>query len=144
MAVVIRLKRTGRRNRPCYRINVADSRSPRDGRALDTLGVYDPISKVAERQHTVNVELARQWLKQGATPSATVHTLFKKHGVYEGELELRPKPPRRRPGRKKTTKTRERKHAAKGARAEAKTVRRGERKVAKAAAAKAAKAAAAE
>ena len=44
MAVVIRMKRSGRKNRPCYRISVADSRDPRDGRTLESLGLYDPIA----------------------------------------------------------------------------------------------------
>ena len=85
MAVVIRLKRTGRRNRPCYRISVADSRWPRDGRTLETLGLYDPISKDNEKQATLKVERARHWLSRGALPSETVRSLFKRFGVYEGE-----------------------------------------------------------
>lgn len=144
MAVVIRLKRTGRRNRPCYRISVADSRSPRDGRVLENLGLYDPIASAEERQHTLEVERARHWLQHGAKPSQTVHALFKKHGVYEGDLELGKEKPRKRPGRKTVTKTRTRKHAAKAARAEAKQARQAERKATKLAARKAAKAAAAE
>ncbi len=144
MAVVIRLKRTGRRNRPCYRISVADSRNPRDGRILEHLGLYDPVCGVAERQHTLNVDRARHWLRHGALPSPTVRALFKKHGVYEGDLELGKTKPRRRPGRKVVTKTRTRKHAAKAARAEAKGVRQTERKATKSAARKAAAAAAAE
>ena len=143
MAVVIRLKRTGRRNRPCYRISVADSRSPRDGRVLDSLGLYDPVCPAAERQHTLNVDRARHWLRHGAKPSETVHSLFKAHGVYEGDLELGKDKVRKRKGRNTATKTRARKHAAKTARADAKTVRQAERKVAKSAARKAAKAAAA-
>lgn len=138
MAVVIRLTRTGRRNRPCYRINVADSRSPRDGRNLDTLGIYDPIATATESRHTVDVDRARRWLSQGAKPSPTVHTLFKAHGVYEGELELGKERVRKRPGRRKATATRKRKQAAKAARAQAKEARRAERKTAKLAASKAA------
>lgn len=141
MAVVIRLKRTGRRNRPCYRISVADSRSPRDGRVLESLGLYDPISKNEENQHTLNVERAQHWLRHGAKPSETVHSLFKKHGVYVDGLELGKTKVRRRPGRKAVTKTRTRKHAAKAARAEAKSSRRTERNVARAAVKKAAAAA---
>ena len=137
MAVVIRLKRTGRRNRPCYRISVADSRSPRDGRTLETLGLYDPISSNEEKQSTLDVERARHWLQHGAKPSETVHSLFKRYNVYEGEFAIVHKK-NDRSGRKKVTKTRERKQAAKQARADAKTVRRNERKAAKAAAAKAA------
>ena len=48
MAVVIRMKRTGRRNRPCYRISVADSRCPRDGNVLENLGLYDPVSPIRQ------------------------------------------------------------------------------------------------
>ncbi len=53
MTVVIRMKRTGRRNRPCYRISVADRRFPRDGRTLENLGLYDPISSNPEAQVTL-------------------------------------------------------------------------------------------
>ena len=144
MAVVIRMKRTGRRNRPCYRISVADSRSPRDGRTLETLGLYDPVAENAEAQHTLKVERARYWLSQGAKPSATVHTLFKRHEVYEGELELKPQAPRKRPGRKKVTAKGTRRVTTKSARAEAKVARQAERIAARRAAKKAAEAASAE
>ena len=136
MAVVIRLKRTGRRNRPCYRISVADSRWKRDGRALETLGLYDPVAPKAEAQSTVNVERARHWLGEGAKPSETVHSLFKRHGVYEGEHELGKAPnAKARKGRRKTTKRGERRTAEKAARAEKKTARRSERVAARKAAA---------
>ena len=154
MAVVIRLKRTGRRNRPCYRISVAESRNPRDGRTLETLGMYDPVTAGAQSGETVpggetlNVERARHWLSRGARPSATVHSIFKRHSVYEGELSLDEagKAVRKRntrPGRKTATKTRARKRAAKKSRAEAKSARRTERLAARSAAKKAEKAAAA-
>jgi small subunit ribosomal protein S16 len=136
MAVVIRMRRTGRRNRPCYRINVADSRSPRDGRFLETLGQYDPVSKDEEKQVTLNVERAKHWLSVGALPSDTVNSIFKRSGVYEGQA---PAKPRRRTGRGQSTKTREAKQTAKKARAE----RKGERRSARVVVAKAAKAAAA-
>lgn len=121
MAVVIRMKRTGRRNRPCYRISVADSRAPRDGRTLDTLGLYDPVASKVEAQLTLDVERAKYWVEHGAQPSETVNSIFKRQGVYEG----RPEPKKRdRSGRKKVTKTRERRAAAK----EARVARRAERK----------------
>jgi len=143
MAVVIRMKRTGRRNRPCYRISVADSRSPRDGFTLETLGLYDPIAVKAESQHTLNVERARHWLVLGAKPSPTVHSIFKRHDVYEGDLALGlPKRKRNRSGRKRTTKTGERKSATKQARGQAKTTRRAERASARRVAKKAAAASA--
>ncbi|MEC8513402.1 MAG: 30S ribosomal protein S16 [Planctomycetota bacterium] len=138
MAVVIRMKRTGRRNRPCYRISVADSRSPRDGRILETIGLYDPVSKDEEKQVTLKVERAQEWLRNGAKPSETVHSIFKRQGVYTEDLErskLAGKI-RRRPGRKKATETSKRRAADKAARAERKTARRSER-VAAARAAKA-------
>jgi small subunit ribosomal protein S16 len=139
MAVVIRMKRTGRRNRPCYRISVADSRSPRDGSVLENLGLNDPIAKDAEKQHTLNVERAQYWLGVGATPSPTVRSIFKRHEVYVGDLALSiPKPKRKRAGRKLTTKTGERKSTAKQARNTAKTARRAERATARRAAKKAA------
>ena len=137
MAVVIRMKRTGRRNRPCYRISVADSRWPRDGRVLDTVGLYDPVAPDAEKQVTVNVELAQQWLRQGAKPSETVHSIFKKHDVYTGDLERKPKASRKRTGRKTVTAKRKTKTDAKAKRAELKTKRQADRVAAKRAAAKA-------
>jgi len=84
MAVVIRMKRTGRRRRPSYRISVAESEKPRDGRTLDTLGVYDPLGVRPELQVTLDVERARHWLDQGALPSDTVRSIFRRNGVYEG------------------------------------------------------------
>ena len=135
MAVVIRLKRTGRALRPCYRISVLDSRRPRDGRTLETLGVYDPISPKEELRLTLDVERAKHWLSVGATPSDTVNSIFKRQGVYEGRVA---KQGRKRTGRKAATKTGTKRQAAKAARAEAKTARRSERQAAKAAAAPAA------
>ena len=124
MAVVIRMRRTGRRNRPCYRINVADSRSPRDGRFLETLGQYDPISKDVENQVKLNVERAKHWLSVGALPSETVRSIFSAQGVYEGAAPPRV---RKRPGRNKATKTRAARRAAQTERAARKEARRTER-----------------
>jgi small subunit ribosomal protein S16 len=142
MAVVIRMKRTGRRNRPCYRISVADSRFPRDGRTLETLGLYDPVSKDKEKQSTLDVERARHWVAAGALPSETVHSLFKRHGVFEG-LE-RPYQRPDRSGRKKVTKKRVARATAKSERGERKSARQAERAAAKRAAAKGAAAESAE
>jgi small subunit ribosomal protein S16 len=130
MAVVIRMRRTGRRNRPCYRINVADSRSPRDGAFLETLGQYDPVTKDTEKQTNLDVERAKHWLSVGALPSDTVRSIFKAQGVFEGVNK--PKP-RSRKGRSIVTKTRERRIADKASRAE----RKGERRTARVEAAKA-------
>ena len=142
MAVVIRMRRTGRRNRPCYRINVADSRSPRDGAFLETIGQYDPVCKDAEKQVNLDVERAKHWLSVGALPSDTVHAIFKGQGIYEGQSK--PKP-RSRKGRSTVTKTRTRRIADKAARAAKKDARRTERvEAARAAKAEAKAAAAAE
>lgn len=136
MAVVIRLKRTGRKNRPCYRISVADSRSPRDGRVLDNLGIYDPVCPKTENQSTVDVDKARKWLSQGAQPSETVRSVFKRHGVFIDWSLPTPKR-RKRPGRKLSTATTNVRKADQKVRADRKSARRTERVSAKRAAAKA-------
>jgi small subunit ribosomal protein S16 len=128
MAVVIRLKRTGRALRPCYRISVLDSRKPRDGRTLETLGIYDPVSPKEELRLTLDIERAKYWLSVGAQPSETVNSSFRRQGVY---AERTAKQPRKRTGRSKTTKTGAARAAAKAARAEAKGARRSEREAAR-------------
>jgi small subunit ribosomal protein S16 len=132
MAVVIRMRRTGRKNRPCFRITVTDSRFPRDGRLVESLGFYDPLERKAERQIRFDVERARYWIGQGAQPSETVRSIFKRFQVFEG----RPvRTPRRRPGRAKETAKRVARRKAKAQRAEGKAARRGARLAAKKAAA---------
>ncbi|KHO62572.1 SSU ribosomal protein S16P [Thermoanaerobacter uzonensis DSM 18761] len=79
MAVRIRLKRFGAKKRPFYRIVVADSKSPRDGRFIDEIGYYNPIAQPAEIK--IDVEKAKKWLGVGAQPSDTVKSLFKKEGI---------------------------------------------------------------
>ena len=81
MAVKIRLRRMGAKKRPFYRIVVADSRSPRDGRFIEEIGYYNPISQPKEIK--IDHEKAAQWLKRGAKPSDTVKALFKSEGVYQ-------------------------------------------------------------
>lgn len=119
MAVVIRMRRTGRKNRPCFRINVADSRFPRDGRLLETIGLYDPIRKEVGAQISIDVERARHWLGLGAKPSETVTSIFRRKGVFE------PKPvkKRERPGRTRKTATGARREKIKSQRAERKAAR---------------------
>jgi small subunit ribosomal protein S16 len=80
MATKIRLRRTGRKRQPSYRIVVADSEAPRDGRFVALIGTYDPRSKT--KQMDVNVELAKEWLGKGATPSLTVASLLRKAGCF--------------------------------------------------------------
>ena len=79
MAVVIRLRRMGAKKDPKFRIVVAESKSPRDGRCVDELGHYNPQPKEAELK--VDLERAAYWLSVGATPSDQVKSLFKKAGV---------------------------------------------------------------
>lgn len=77
--VKIRLKRMGAKKAPFYRIIVADSRSPRDGRFIEELGVYNPLTNPAEIK--VDAERVQQWVKNGAQPTDTVRGLLKKAGV---------------------------------------------------------------
>ncbi len=79
MAVRIRLSRVGATKQPSYRFVVADSRSARDGRSLDTLGHYNPRRDPVEI--AVDAEKAARWLAQGAQPSATVARLFRQAGI---------------------------------------------------------------
>ncbi|MCG7334077.1 30S ribosomal protein S16 [Sporosarcina sp. ACRSM] len=81
MSVKIRLKRMGAKKTPFYRIVVADSRSPRDGRQIETVGTYNPLTKPAEVK--INEELALKWLQNGAKPSDTVRNLFSDQGIME-------------------------------------------------------------
>ncbi|MFN0069465.1 MAG: 30S ribosomal protein S16 [Limisphaerales bacterium] len=76
MAVCIRLKRIGARNTPAFRIVVADSRSPRDGRTIEELGSYDPKRK--GDNFTLNLDRASYWLSVGAQPSDTVASFIRK------------------------------------------------------------------
>ena len=81
MAVKIRLKRMGAKKSPFYRIVVADSRSPRDGRQIETIGTYNPVAQ--PEQVKINEELALKWLQTGAKPSDTVRNLFSNQGIME-------------------------------------------------------------
>jgi small subunit ribosomal protein S16 len=81
MAVKIRLKRMGAKKSPFYRIVVADSRSPRDGRYIEIVGTYNPVAEPAIVD--INEDLALKWLKDGAKPSDTVRNLFSKQGIME-------------------------------------------------------------
>ena len=81
MTVKIRLRRTGRRNRPCYRICAIESRNPRDGRDLEILGLYDPLAPRVEDQLRVKVDRVSAWLANGAQASETCYYLCKKAGV---------------------------------------------------------------
>lgn len=81
MAVKMRLKRMGAKKRPFYRIVVADSRFPRDGRFIEEIGYYNPIETPAKVE--VNKELAIKWLRDGATPTDTVRDILSKQGILK-------------------------------------------------------------
>ena len=78
--VKLRLKRMGAKKAPFYRIVATDSRNPRDGKAIEELGYYDPTKDPVVLK--VDVENVKKWLGHGAQPSDTVRSLFKKAGVY--------------------------------------------------------------
>lgn len=79
MAVKIRLRRMGAKKSPFYRIVVADSRYPRDGRFIEEIGYYNPLKEPSEVK--VDSEKAKKWIENGAQPTDTVKSLFKKYNV---------------------------------------------------------------
>lgn len=89
MSVKIRLRRMGTRNRPAYRLVVADTQSPRDGRFIEHIGHYDPLAK--PHVVRVNEERVLHWLRVGATPSDTVRTLLAQQGIWQKFTESRKK-----------------------------------------------------
>jgi small subunit ribosomal protein S16 len=82
MSVKIRLARGGRKKRPFYRIVVANSEAPRDGRFIEKIGTYNPLPLSAEVQ--IDPERLQYWLQQGAKPTDTVRNLIEKHGTQAG------------------------------------------------------------
>lgn len=85
MAISMRLKRMGKKKRPFYRIVVADSESPRDGRFLEVLGTYNPL--IDPPDVTLNEERVIYWLKEGALLSDTVRSILKKKGVLSKAVQ---------------------------------------------------------
>lgn len=81
MAVTLRLKRLGRRNRPFYRICVFDAHTRRDGRTIEELGFYDPLHPTENVKFELNEERAKHWLSMGAQPSDTVKSLLKRRNI---------------------------------------------------------------
>ncbi|HJV44118.1 MAG TPA: 30S ribosomal protein S16 [Bacillota bacterium] len=81
MAVKIRLKRMGAKKAPFYRVVVADSRSPRDGRFIEEIGYYNPVAQPAVVN--IDTEKAVQWMLTGAQPTDTVRNLFSKAGILK-------------------------------------------------------------
>lgn len=125
--VKIRLKRTGKKNAPCYRLVVADSRSPRDGKNIEIVGFYDPINA----QEKVDIERIDYWLSQGAQPSETAADIIRRAKTGEATC-----------GKKKEI--RDKAAAAAKAEAEAAAKAKADEEAAKAAEAKAAESAEAE
>ncbi|UOF89232.1 30S ribosomal protein S16 [Fodinisporobacter ferrooxydans] len=87
MAVKIRLKRMGQKKAPFYRVVVADSRSPRDGRFIEEIGTYNPVTQPA--QININEDRALYWLQTGAQASDTVRNLFSKAGILKKAHEIK-------------------------------------------------------
>ncbi len=83
MAVRIRLTRKGRKKHPFYRIVVADSQAPRDGKFLDIVGTYDPMQEPAEVK--IDSDKLEAWMSKGAKPSTTVQSLIKRYGALQAE-----------------------------------------------------------
>lgn len=81
MAVKMRLKRMGAKKAPFYRVVVADSRSPRDGKFIELIGTYNPLANPTEIK--INEELALEWLNKGAIPTDTVKNILSKAGIME-------------------------------------------------------------
>ena len=81
MAVKIRLRRMGAKKAPFYRVVVADSRFPRDGRFIEEIGYYNPLSEPVEVK--IDAEKAKTWIKNGAQPTDTVKALLKKNGIID-------------------------------------------------------------
>jgi small subunit ribosomal protein S16 len=81
MAVKIRLRRMGQKKAPFYRVVVADSRYPRDGRFIEEIGYYNPITEPAEIK--IDAEKAKKWIANGAQPTETVKSLLKKSNIVD-------------------------------------------------------------
>jgi small subunit ribosomal protein S16 len=88
--VKIRLRRVGAKNRPSYRLVVADSRSPRDGAFISIIGHYNPL--IEPERVVIDEEKALHWLQQGAQPTATVYRLLTKVGIMEKFKTIKEKP----------------------------------------------------
>jgi small subunit ribosomal protein S16 len=121
MSVKIRMSRHGRRHRPFFRINVIDSRTPRDGRIIEKLGHYDPLEKSTEKNIVLDLERVKYWLDKGAIPSDSVSEILLRKGIkhkYAAEKKTRRALSRKRvrtaglPFLKSERKTEEKKPAA--------------------------------
>ena len=81
MAVKIRLKRMGAHKKPFYRVVVADSRSPRDGRFIEEIGTYNPMTEPSEIK--IDAEKAKKWISTGAQPTASIKALLQRIGIVD-------------------------------------------------------------
>jgi len=86
--IKLRLKRMGAKKRPSYRIVAAESRSPRDGRFIEAVGLYDPLTEPSTVR--INAERARHWISVGAQPSDTVKYLLTREGLLDANGKLVP------------------------------------------------------
>ena len=111
MAVKLRLKRMGAKQRPFYRIVAADSRSPRDGRFIETVGTYNPITTPA--QINIDEEKALKWLANGAQPTDTVRNLLSDKGIMKKYAESKVKKTAKAPKEEKVEKPAAKKTTAK-------------------------------
>jgi small subunit ribosomal protein S16 len=91
MAVSIRLRREGAKNRPYYKVVVADSRSPRDGKFIEIIGTYDP--KKPGDNSTIKLDRAEYWVSKGAQPSDTVRSLIKENKKQAAKVSSAPAAP---------------------------------------------------
>lgn len=98
MSVKIRLRRMGAKGRPFYRLVVADSRSPRDGRFIESIGYYDPLTEPVTIK--IDGEKATAWLGKGAQPSDTARALLKKQGILDQSFGTKQKAPKSAPAAK--------------------------------------------
>ena len=114
MALKLRLARAGTKKRPFYHVVVADARSPRDGRFIEKLGIYDPLlGKDAEKRVVINTERAQHWLSVGAQPTDRVLRFLDAAGLVK--REARNNPERAKPGKKATERAETRAKAAEAA-----------------------------
>lgn len=105
MAVKLRLKRMGAKKRPFYRVVAADARAPRDGKIIELVGTYNPVTNPAEIK--IDEEIALKWLNNGAEPTDTVRDLFSKQGIMKKfhESKMTKKGSKEKTEKKETKKT---------------------------------------
>jgi len=131
MSVVIRMKRAGAKKRPFFRVVVADSRSPRDGRYIEQLGYYDPLTNPATFQ--IDADKLSRWIQRGARPSESVGVMVAKHApeALRFAAPIVPAAPVPAPEVEKPKKTRAKKAAAPRKKPKAKAATKGSEKKAK-------------